>query len=445
MDITNLLVPAIVYTGPSENLPTIFYNLNTGGVNLSKYETFSSLWDSTLYRIEDEDINNKIFEKYEQMRLKSDLEVDITKEDIINKGVTLFEYCYSISEILRGKKFNLIFGTNKKSTDPIGFEILSLIVGLDVNKAEKLGLKESSGKKGFLVGASPKFLVDLKNCIVETFQNLIEALEYWIIAKNGANNTLDSTYMIYHMAMSYIRHNYEINLKNFTINKITDKKWNEKFVKYLPLHYFRDYITDFWKINRQVSDLSREVANKESLEKYVKNISPNEWQTAFTQLRENQLNEVGATVSLKAKLFIDYLVKYKIDLNPALKKYFEKDEHNNFSIDFEHIIPQKRIEKQLDFSHLKGYPISSLGNICYLASTDNRAKHEKTLYEYIENRPSFVLDKEYLSLINYPTQEDLAFIDYSPIEFDKEYKNFLGARLDSLFSDFLELVRKKYQ
>ena len=320
MDITNLLVPAIVYTGPSENLPTIFYNLNTGGVNLSKYETFSSLWDSTLYRIEDEDINNKIFEKYEQMRLKSDLEVDITKEDIINKGVTLFEYCYSISEILRGKKFNLIFGTNKKSTDPIGFEILSLIVGLDVNKAEKLGLKESSGKKGFLVGASPKFLVDLKNCIVETFQNLIEALEYWIIAKNGANNTLDSTYMIYHMAMSYIRHNYEINLKNFTINKITDKKWNEKFVKYLPLHYFRDYITDFWKINRQVSDLSREVANKESLEKYVKNISPNEWQTAFTQLRENQLNEVGATVSLKAKLFIDYLVKYKIDLNPALKK-----------------------------------------------------------------------------------------------------------------------------
>ena len=94
---------------------------------------------------------------------------------------------------------------------------------------------------------------------------------------------------------------------------------------------------------------------------------------------------------------------------------------------------------------MKGYPISSLGNICYLASTDNRAKHEKTLYEYIENRPSFVLDKEYLSLINYPTQEDLAFIDYSPIEFDKEYKNFLGARLDSLFSDFLELVRKKYQ
>ena len=52
-------MPTIVYTGPSENLPTIFYNLNTGGVNLSKYETFSSLWDLQRYKLEDKEINEK--------------------------------------------------------------------------------------------------------------------------------------------------------------------------------------------------------------------------------------------------------------------------------------------------------------------------------------------------------------------------------------------------
>lgn len=445
-NIADLFVPAIVYTGPSENLPAIFYNLNTGGVNLSKYETFSSLWDASKYKLDDQDINNKIYEKYDLMREKSDLDVDISKEDIVENGVTLFEYCYSISEILRDKSrnFNLIFGTNKKSTDPIGFEIISLAIGLDVNRAEKIGLKRSGDKKGVLVGASPEFLVKLKDIIVEAFDKITKSLEAWVVAENGARNTLDSTYMIYHMAMSYIKHNYVIDTKDYHIEHIGNRSWNESFAKYLPIYYLKDYITDFWKVNRQVSDLTREINNEESLQRYVKNISMSEWNEALCQFRENQIKETGTTISLKAKLFIDYFIKYKFEKNAELRKYFNKNLMPNLTIDYEHIVPQKRIENQLGKSNVKSYPVSSLGNLCYLASIDNRSKHEKTLYEFINDRPSFIVDKEFLDLVNYPAEDELRFINYSLVEFDKEYHNFIAQRMDRMFEEFKQLVHDKY-
>ena len=114
------------------------------------------------------------------------------------------------------------------------------------------------------------------------------------------------------------------------------------------------------------------------------------------------------------------------------------------TIDFEHIIPQKRMENQLGKNNLKSYPVSSLGNLCYLASIDNRAKRDKTIYEFVENRPSFIVDKDYLNLINYPSKEELRFIDYSLLEFNDKYKEFIGNRLDILFKEFKELVKEKY-
>ena len=43
---------------------------------------------------------------------------------------------------------------------------------------------------------------------------------------------------------------------------------------------------------------------------------------------------------------------------------------------------------------------------------------KKRFYEYIENRPSYITDKEYLKLINYPTKDEIRFIDYSTTEFE---------------------------
>ena len=135
-------------------------------------------------------------------------------------------------------------------------------------------------------------------------------------------------------------------------------------------------------------------------------------------------------------MFIDYLVKFKISENRILDKYFDKN------IDYEHIIPQQRITKQLTVAEKKIFPTSSLGNLCYLASKDNRSKHETTLYEYSEDRPSFALNKEYLKLISYPSKEEINFIDNRSEEFKTRYKEFIEYRIDSLIEEMKYYLKR---
>ena len=110
----------------------------------------------------------------------------------------------------------------------------------------------------------------------------------------------------------------------------------------------------------------------------------------------------------------------------------------SYKIDYEHIIPQKRIE--LKVKNLKDYPVSCLGNICYLSSTDNRAKKDKTLYEFTDDRPSFALNEEYLKLIDYPNKNELQFIDYNSEEFVKYYKEFISNRMNNLLNEIKDYL-----
>jgi len=433
LNIDSLIVPTIIYKGPSEELSNVFFHLNTGGVNLSKYETLSASWGSEKYPVFEEDIIEKIYDKYKTLKESSDLDVDVTEDELREKGITVFEYCYAISELLRGKtnKYDIILGKNKKSTDPVGFEILSLACGLNVNKADLLYSK-------VFKDAPPKFFVDLKNIIIETFDVLKQSLENWIKAKNGEENTIDSTYMIYHMAIAYIRNNYAIDVDNHVIEPKSNSEWNRKFRKNVYLYYFKDYISDYWKRNRQVADLMREIRSNESLNRYITTISEGEWKEAFKELKNNQLQEVTSIISTKAKLFIDYLIKFKLKEKPVLdSKYF------NINIDYEHIVPQGRIEKQLTTAEKKVFPISSLGNLCYLGYKDNRAKGKYTIYEYQENRPTFVLNEEYLNLINYPKKEDIYFIDTTPDSFKLCYMEFIENRIDLLITEMIKYLKKQ--
>ncbi|MDT0183538.1 DUF262 domain-containing protein, partial [Microbacterium sp. ARD31] len=44
VDLRQLQVPVLIYSGPKENLPDIFERINTSGTMLSKYEVFAAAW-----------------------------------------------------------------------------------------------------------------------------------------------------------------------------------------------------------------------------------------------------------------------------------------------------------------------------------------------------------------------------------------------------------------
>ncbi len=438
-DISNLTVMAIDYKGPSENIPTVFYNLNTGGVQLTKYETYAALWSTPLFKVTDQELLHNVKNKYLQLQEASDLDVDFDEDDLIDKGITLFEYCYALGGVIRNKdkKYDLLFGENTKSTDPLGFEVLALLLDLNVNKAEKI--------HDILKTAPASFLVDIKKMLDEALEEIKKALKEVLVGLTKSALTSESNYLMYHILISYIRQYYAIDVKTWKIVKKADTLALKDFRKFAHLHYVYDCITDYWRINRQVSDLQRDLNDANKRTKYWSAITMAQWERAIDDLINAQ-SSVSKTIPQKNKIFIDFLMKMKLREKPQYFIHFMNtgEEESGF-LDFEHIIPKKIIQthiKDLSVSQQNLFSVSSIGNLCYLTVTDNRSKREKTIYEFKENRPSYSFDAEYLSLIEYPAEDDVLFMKYPNIEFRQGYERFINMRMERLRAEFLRLVRK---
>lgn len=437
-DISGLSILAINYTGPSENIPNVFYNLNTGGVPLSKYETLAPLWSDVMFRIDDDQMLNLVDQKYIDLQDESTLEVDYNPEDIREVGISLFEYCYALSGVIRDKNtgYNLLFPDSSKSTDPVGFELLTLILGKKVNQAEKL--------HDILAGKSPEFMVGLKKVIVEALKACYVALKDILKGYNAKSLCSDSMYLMYHILVSYIWEYYYIDIDGEKIEEKEDTLPKTDFKKYLQLHYVKDCISDFWKINRQVSDLDREIHNAESRRKYWHTISVADWNIALDEFMESQMG-VAKTIPQKNKIFINYLNELKLRVHPEYKVYFtNKYDGDNNDIDFEHIAPQKIIAnciKDLSTAKQKRYPVSAVGNICYLSAKDNRSKRDKTIYENMKDRPAYIQDRNYLDFVEYPEEERLSFLHLNNTQFREGYEQFVVDRQEILKKEFLDLVK----
>lgn len=439
-DISDLKVMAINYTGPSENIPTVFYNLNTGGVKLSKYETYAALWSTPLFKIDDDSILEKVQSKYTQLQEDSELDVDFSEDELKENGISLFEYCYALSALIRNKDkgFNILFGENATSTDPIGFEILSLLLGFNVNKAE--------GLHGLLKDVSPEFLVQIKNTIEGSLGFLRNCLESTIVSKNHSLLCSDSTYLMYHIFASYVKEKYIIDVKTQSIQKRENALPDSDFKKYVSLHYVYDCLTEYWRSNRQVSDLQRDLHN-EKAKKYWYNLKISDWESGLQMFLDSQTS-VSKTIPQKNKLFIDFLIKRKLELQPQFTIHFnDNDNEKSGYLDFEHITPKKRIQahiKDLPTRKQTSYPVSAIGNICYLTVKDNRAKREKTIYEYGKDRPSYAFNEDYLDFISYPQKDLLQFINCNNADFRDEYEKFISQRADNLRKQFLDAIKKIY-
>lgn len=443
IDITELNIRAINYTGSPENIPNVFYHLNTGGVQLTKYDTYAALWNDTQFPGVDDELIELVVDKYTTLQEESELEVDFNEDSLPEEGITLHEYCYALGGIIINvdeggdNDVRILFGKNKKSTDPTGFELLALLLTDNVNRADKLYC--------LLKDISPNFLVELKNTIKQSLIEIRTILKPLLEGMNQSSLNSGSDYQIYHMIVSYIKEYYDINLETEEINDKEDSTLSkEDFKKYAPLHYFYDCITDFWNINRQVTDLNREIEDENRRHKYWHKIPFNEWEEAIGKFMDSQ-DSSRRRIWQKNKLFIDFLTQMKVKKNNQEEYFSENNLSNNkYKLDFEHIVPKKVILdhiKDLPESQQKAYYVSPVGNLCYLTAKDNRSKKHKTLYEDIENRPSFVMNEDFLNCILYPSKEELDFIKYDNEDFRKAYTEFFKNRQNQLKEEFLSLIK----
>ena len=436
LQLPDIIIHAIVYQGDQSRLPTVFENLNTTSVTLSKYEVFSSKWPSSTIIINDETIIQNVWSKYANLKKSSTFEVGTTEDTLRQNGVTLFEYCFAFSEILnqRGLPYSFMFSREKKSTDPTGFDILALACGLSVNKADDLWRPENLGE------STGPFLIQLKDALIDATTFVALAIENWVTDLKGTVIKNTSLYQIYHMVITVFRHLYDFNAKEKRIQKRPEAEtasWQQSFKKYAYKWYLFHHITGFWNQNRQVSDLKR-LLDEENADFYVQNISRTQWENALPEFIETtKPTAITRTIDNDVKLTLNYLYKLLIKEDKNRENYFAKSDSqgNEIQFDIEHIVPVdkfKRFEEDL--------PMSTLGNLCYLPVKDNRSKRDKTIYEYALDRPSLTHNPDFLALIDYPDAQGLEFIDYAEEQFKESFAKFVSSREEKIKDKLIALL-----
>lgn len=439
-------IQAIVYDGNKENLPTVFHNLNTGSVSLTKYEVFASIWPKNKIIFEDEEILQKVINKYSNLKTSSNFDVEVSEEELRSNGLTLFEYCYSLSEILKDstKDYSYLFkcNGNRQSTDPIGFDILALACGLPVNKAQSLA------DNNYLNGSSASFLISFKNAIIDCVSEVAQSLKNWLFDYHNNNLKNDSLYQIYHMIISVFKNLYDLNLTTKTITKRTDNESKMRignFRKYSYKHYLNDTISSYWNINRQVTDLKREIDDLNRTNKYAFDIHKESFYKNLKEyLDESITKSTGKTPDITTKLLLNYYYKIKDSLSKVHYFKSENEVKNGdvlYTFDIEHIVPKNKFERFNDVS----LPISYIGNLCYLSIRDNRSKKEKTLYEYADERPALQLDNAFIKFINYPTREELTFINCDLETFKTKFIALMDQRKELFLNEFSDLFAQNIQ
>lgn len=437
LKLPDIIIHAIVYQGPEERLPTVFENLNTTSVALTKYEIFSSKWSDLKYIINDEEIIKNVWSKYANLKRSSSFSIDTSEEDLRENGITLFEYCFAFSEIVNNEDadYKFLFTKGKKSTDPTGFNLIALACGLAESKSDDLWKDE------FLGHSSQKFLIDLKEALLDCIKIVANNLREWVYDLKGTAIKNSSLYQIYHLVISVFKNIYTLNLVSKTVERKETqeaKEWLKNFNMYSYKWYLYHHLIKFWSENRQSSNLLALTKSALENEYYVTNISRNMWENAIKEYMKG-LHMTATTRSIEddSELLLNYLYKFLIKQDENRKKYFRKETENGEEIvfDIEHIVPVNKFDK---FD--EDFPISALGNLCYLPIKDNRSKRDKTIYEYALDRPSLTYNEEFLSLIDYPTRQELEFINCPQEQFQNEYLELIEKRENSLLNRFVELI-----
>lgn len=432
LKLPDIIIHAIVYQGPKERLPYVFETLNTSSVSLTKYEVFSSQWPSIKYIIADEELVKCVWLKYDNLKSSSAFEVDSDIDSIRNDGMTLFEYCFGFSELVcaPNKEYEFLFNKGKKSTNPTGFELLALVCGLPVNKADVLWKEE------YLGSSSAGFLVELKNALIVSISTVAKALKNWVLDLNQSYIKGVGTYQIYYMIVSVFNHIYSLDLQNHSISR---KDNADAAVKLFNTHAYKWYlyhiISGFWNQNRQVSDLrnllDRDINGEESM--YYYDISKETWEKALSAFEYETENR---TIPNELRLLLNYYYRMLIEEDANRQRYFQykTPEGDQIQFDIEHIVPYSKFGKKTDL------PRTTLGNLCYLPVKDNRSKRDHTIYEYALDRPALTYNDDFLEMIDYPSREELSFIDCSYDQFKDPYNTMIKKRQDKIIEKFVGLM-----
>lgn len=442
-DISKVLIPVIVYTGPKENLPEIFENINSKGTSLNKYQIFAASWDKYKIRIESDEIIDAIREKY-QTWVDEGLGVWNYSEDTSTKifrerEFTIFEYLFGLSKCIitgkgKDKEYSRLFKKpkDKSDPDPIGFTLCSACLGI---KYKEMGEELPEELLKQLNISQRKFEEALFDSVDFVYSVLKRFIRYEFNMKYGRKKKNHRIYHNDYQIVSLIsvayrsKYDDQLNIKD---------SWNDarkRLERNLPYHYLYDILRKYWT---GVKDFDRPYGNE---------ISEKAWDSLLKQwFEENHVNrqeKSRGTMSDTDYLFLNYIYAHLMTIAKV------DDPVTEFH--FDHIIAVNVLENLIEKSNGPGVPINAITNLGLLPKKLNQNKKTLTIYEYYDKEIQKLTDPDEIEQLKAEIEEAEGLIftqrehleefmnDVDETNYEDLFHVFLTERFDILTRKFYEL------
>lgn len=376
VDLDDLIVYALKFTGDEQLLPTVFENLNKGGMPLSKYEIFSAAWAHTEIKLAEagtSKLQDKILSKVQEYysNLAENAEFDLlnySADELSQKRIiTLAELGRAIGAYIQEALPALATGTDKTANE-LGFGALAIAANVDNRQLNSLVDEIDFIKKNLevLLTKIDRICVSLQ----KTFDKLLTVLKS---SKKGQYATGITT--------SFKTLSYFANLWD----KETDAEFSA-ILKNIPAAYVYDYLTNSWGSHGDQRLFDYYPNGNRT---YATPISYDQFMDAYNQWLADSTPGINFSKDIKALVTIHANLTYLATAIPV---------HINYEL--EHITARKIITDSPVSKKVFG---GNIGNCMYLPKPDNDKKKYKNLYEVND-------DGRYDWLIansEYPTREEL--------------------------------------
>lgn len=433
-NIASSVIPVIIYTGDSKNLPDIFDRINSKGTPLDQYEVYAASWPvDKKFRVKNNKIIEHIINKYESF-INDGYEIEGYSRDVIrsNHLVNAFEYLFGLSRYLTSKYEALAFNTkiSVDAVNPLAYEIVNACLN-DSNKISTLYENIYS------------LDVNLLEKQIETaIEFVLQAISPIVKFKSNKHSGKSKIYHSKFQIMSMVSTTFKEMYKRGEYLESDTWKENKKILqKNLLQYYIYDILTDWWSEGG-----TGKIYQVAKPNRYLSDISPQTWAVALNGYFEKtiQRNEYEKIASVKSEEYVFLNAIY-------LKTFTALDQLSVSRFDVEHIAPKKQMQNLIKACHTKGLglPISCVANLCYLPEAANRSKGALNFYQdkkYLNDENLEDIENKY----SFTTQDNLKWMDM-PYEnlndfslLKDKYIAFLRKRFECLRKKFCESMGIEY-
>lgn len=417
LDLDDLTIPCIVFTGSEDQLPDVFANLNQGGTKLSKYQVLAAHWTRHEFVLAKDErkygdtILDKVVDRYVSLVSNRGFEIEDfdSQEMEESREINLSEYCYALGELIVENVpvfwSNIINSDGDSGEDTfnvVGYLSVAIALNVDVRKINNLA------SKAYLF-MQENFATDLANFIIREYKTINNNFDHWLrVPGTDEKKKYESSAVTDMQILSFFaalwRKHYEFDEESNSIKPIENYRNNgyDITLKNLLPYCVYDTVNRAWKGSGDSRLASYYVPSSEG--------TLSDYSVPLTrEMLEGRMLAWYDDVSKKASLRVEKISKFLLCIYAAP----DNTKYKAANYDVEHVVSKQKLKKKAAYT-CHSIPGGCLGNIMYLKSKTNRGKGGLNLYA-ITDAEGVEFDQEYLDMNDYPARID---IDRAEAELD---------------------------